>query len=404
MQGLNRGPEEGYRWKVLIAAFFATLTFAFVLQSVPPVLHLIIQDFRLTHTQAGLLMSLFALPMIFLSIPAGLLADRYGPRLTGLVAFLLTIAGTLLVALGPSFPLLLVGRALAGVGAFTLVLVGPQLLSQWFWGKEMGTAMGIFNSGMPMGSIASFVFMGSIGEAAGWRIPIFITAGIALVSLAVFALLVRSASHAKPPASAQGDTPARATRTGKPIWLLGLAWLFFNGSTLSFMAFAPDYFQAIGYSVARAGLFSSLIMWGSLLVAPIVGLALDRGLNKALPIAIGGIGIALALFLIPASPFQEFPLLVLLAVANGLVPVAVFAMPSDLLDRQMLGLGYGILSSLMNVGMFLGPFLAGQARDLSGNYTASFWIMSVLALLVLPSVMSVVVVQKIPWSFTRHQA
>jgi MFS family permease len=67
-----------YRWVILFMVYICMLVFAFTLQFLPPILPTIIANFQLSHTQAGLLMSLFTLPSIFLAIIAGLLSDRWG--------------------------------------------------------------------------------------------------------------------------------------------------------------------------------------------------------------------------------------------------------------------------------------------------------------------------------------
>ena len=97
------------RWVMLGVAYLCVLVYAALLQSVPPVLSLVMDELRLSHAQGGLLMSLFALPGIFISIPAGLLADRYGQRTIGLAALGLTVAGTVIFATGSSLPILAAG-------------------------------------------------------------------------------------------------------------------------------------------------------------------------------------------------------------------------------------------------------------------------------------------------------
>jgi predicted MFS family arabinose efflux permease len=383
-----------YRWKILVVAYLISFTFGLTLQSVPPVLSLLIREFGLTHTEAGLTMSLFALPMVFLSIPAGLLADRYGPRSVGLVAFLVAVVGGLLSALSQSFAVLLAGRALTGIGVFTLVLIAPQLVSQWFLGKELGMAMGIWNTAFPLGTILSLVTMGSIGQALGWRAPMLIAVGVAVLAMFVFGLLARPAPLTADRARHQGSFRSAIIRAGLPIWLVGAAWLFFNASTLSFMAFGPDYFQSVGYAVAKAGLFSSMMLWGALVVAPAVGLLLDRGWRAEALICAGALGLALALFLIPTNPSLVVPILVLTAVVNSFIVVSIFALPPTLLEPSLLGLGYGILATCLNIGTTLGPLVAGLARDLSGSYTTSFWAMAVMAVLISASTVPLIVTRR----------
>ena len=105
-------------------------------------------------------MGLFALPGIFLSIPGGWLADRYGVKIVGLMSLSLMIAGTLVVASGSSFWALATGRLIAGIGAMTLAVAAASLISTTFSGPKLGIAMGFYNTGMPLGTILSFVGLG----------------------------------------------------------------------------------------------------------------------------------------------------------------------------------------------------------------------------------------------------
>lgn len=366
---------------ILIATYLCSFAFAFSLQSVPPVLNLLIREFQLTHAQAGLTMALFALPMVFFSVPAGIIADRLGPKLVGLTAFAVTIAGHLIVAFSPVFPMILAGRAVTGIGAFTLAIVGPQLLSQWFLGKELGLAMGIWNTAFPLATTVSLATMGVVGQAMGWQSPMFIAAAITLLSMAVFGLLARPAPHLEDRTKSQGSMASAVLRVGVPIWSVGAAWLFFNASIQSFMTFGPDYFQSTGYPVATAGLMSSMILWGSLFMGPLVGLLVDRGWQREGLIVLGSLGTALGLFLVPVSQSMILAPILWMALLGSLVVTSIFALPPALLPPRLMGLAYGILNTSLNIGVSLGPPAVGLVIDLSGTYTGSFWIMALFALL-----------------------
>ncbi len=379
--------EKSYRWTVLIASCLGPFVFGLSMQVLPPVLPMLIRDFGLTHAEAGLSMGLFAAPMIFLSIPAGMLADRHGPRLVGLIAFAVTIAGDLLVASSPTFPVLLAGRAFTGLGAITLVLISSQFVSQWFHGKELGLAVGIWNTAFPLAAILSLTTMGSIGQAmGGWRGPVLIAAAVALASMVAFGLLASPAPLAQEHVRPQGSIRSQIFLAGPSIWFVGAAWLFFNASTVAFFSFAPDYFQSAGYSVTDAGLLSSMTLWGVFLLAPLVGLLLDRGMRPKLLIVLGSVGYALSLAVLPVNPSWAVPILLFVTLANQLTVVSIFALPPSLLTPNLLGLGYGILATCMNIGTTLGPLAVGLARDLTGAYTVSFWVMAFLALLISVSV------------------
>lgn len=94
---------------------------------------------------------------IFLAILAGLLSDRLGSFKVGLISFMLVIIGTLFFALSRAFPYACFGRTVAGAGAVTISIVAAKILSQWFQGREVGTAMGVYNTAMPVGTIICFL-------------------------------------------------------------------------------------------------------------------------------------------------------------------------------------------------------------------------------------------------------
>ncbi len=375
-----------YRWIILILAYLCMLDFAFTLQSIPPVLTLIINGLKLTHTQAGLLMGLFALPAIFLSILAGLLSDRLGPFKIGVISLSLITVGNTIIAFSNTFLLACVGRAVAGAGAAIIAIVAAQMLSQWYRGQGIGAAMGIFNTAMPVGTIICFTTFGKVGERLGWRAPIFITVIVNVMVLIAFIALYKSA-HESP----EKKIPERMEKTGGifsgllrlrfSMWLVGLCWMWFNASVISFSTFAPDFFVSKGYDIGLAGILVSLLMWGSLGISPIIGRLIDSVNNSELFIGVGGLVIASAIFLVARVDNLLFPM-VIMAVAVSLVPAPVYSFPSKLLKPENLGLGFGILTMVSSLGMSFGPYSAGLIRDNTGSYEKSFIFLATLALIV----------------------
>ena len=371
-----------YRWVILILAYLCMLGFAFTFQSLPPVLTLIAEELRLTHAEAGLLMSIFSLPTIFLAILTGLLSDRFGPFKIGLISLILMVVGALIFAISGTLVYAGLGRFIAGLGAATISIVAAQILSLWFRGREAGTAMGIFNTAMPVGTIVCFTIFGRLGEGLGWRVPIFITVMIGVMGLAAFLLLYKPAPN--PPRNITLEEEglfSSLLKVGVSVWLVGFCWMWFNAALISFSTFAPDFFISKGYSIGFAGFLASLLMWGSLGLSPIIGRLVDKIGNNDLFIGAGGIILATAIYLITRSTDFLFPMVVM-AVAVALIPAPVFAFTSKVLKPENLGLGFGILSAVSSIGVFFGPYIAGLVRDKTGSYEMSFIFLSILAILV----------------------
>jgi MFS family permease len=373
--------KSNMRWMILGQIYLCMLSYAVIFQSIPPVMSLIIDEFHLTHHQAGLLMSLFALPGIFVSLPAGMFADRYGVKAVGMVSMLLTVSGAVLVALGTSFEVVLGGRILAGMGASSLVIIVPQAIAQWFAGREMGVAMGIFNTGMPIGTIVSLNALPFLAQAWGWRSGVWATMFFTVLSLVVFSLFYRRPENAAARGGKTGQENPSPAKIGSSIWFVGGAWAFFNASIISLFTFAPDFMVARGLTLGAAGFRTSLVMVGSMVLSPAIGFTVDKIGRKPAFISLGGLGMAIFLTLLPEIR-QNFVIFFLwVGFTAALIPAPVFSLAADVVSRERLGIGYGILSMLNNVGIFLGPQLVGLSRDATGSYRASFWLMAFFAVL-----------------------
>jgi len=378
-------PIEKYRWIILLMVYTSMLVFAFTLQSLPPVLTLIIKEFNLSHAQAGALMSLFTFPSIFLAVLAGSLSDRWGSFKVGIISLILTLIGTLILSMSRTFSVAGLGRFVAGIGAVTLCIVAARTLSLWFRGYELGSAMGIYNTAMPVGSIICFTTFGRWGETAGWRTPIFFTLFVCVLGLAVFLFLYKPDPN--PPQKTAQDKEVKQSvfsslaKIGILIWLTGLCWLWFNAAAISFSTFAPDFFVSRGKNIEYAGFLTSLLMWGSLVLSPVIGRVIDKLENNEIFVGAGGLILALALYFISGTSRFLFPM-VLMAIAVALVPTPVFSYLSKTLPSKDLGLGFGILNMSSGLGMVFGPYLSGLIRDETGSYEIPFIFLSALSLLV----------------------
>lgn len=338
---------------------------------------LLIRDFHLSHHQGGMLMSLFALPAIFVSLPSGVLADRYGIKGVGITGLALTGLGSALVATSGSFVGLVSGRVIAGMGAIMIVVISAQGIARWFAGKEMGVAMGIFNTATPVGVIASLNLISTMAARWGWRSGIWATAIFTALALIVFSLFFTV------PAVQEKGTAGRAhsgiTTDGLAIWLIALCWALFTASVMSLFSFAPDYMVSRGLTLQTAGFYTSLVMAGSLFLSPIIGYGADRYGHQEAFIAAGGLGMAILLLLVPADGSHFALLMLAIGILAAFVPAPVYSRAAQVVSQEKLGRAFGLIAMLNNVGVFVGPQLVGLSRDVTGSYQAGFGLMALLA-------------------------
>ena len=147
-------------------------------------------DLALSPAMLGAIASAFFLSYAVVQIPTGLLLDRFGPRLVVIGLFLLTVIGTLMFALAPSGPVLLLARVLMGMGCAG-IFAGVFLIIARFYPPARFTPIGAtLNSFAMLGTFLATIPLAYLVVTLGWRDSfLWIALAMSLVAvLAVFTL------------------------------------------------------------------------------------------------------------------------------------------------------------------------------------------------------------------------
>lgn len=373
-----------YRWIILIIITYCIFSYGIIFQSIPPILSILIKTFKISYAEAGALMSLFTLPKFLISLPVGILVDRYGVRVIGILSLTMMVIGTGIVASGNSFFMLLIGRFLGGMGAAGMVVVGGKGVTSWFYNKEIGFAMGIFNLSMPLATVLSLNLMGIIAYQSNWRTSILICFISGLIALFLFIIFYKNKERVEE-IRISSKVFSSIRRAGLGIWFVGITWGLFNAGLISFITFGPDYFTNMGIDPGKAGLISSYPMWGGVILSPFIGILIDKIGRKWLFVSIGCGGMALFFILIILFPQEASIFAISIGIFVAILTPAIFSLPAEILPESLMGLGFGIHGTSLGIGISLGPYIIGILRDITGNYILSFITMAVFtALGILP--------------------
>ncbi len=370
-------------WAGLAVIYLGFLTIGFVFHFVPPILPLMLKDLGISHSQAGLLMSLFALPGILLSLPGGWLADRVGAPLMGGAGLLVMGIGALGMGLAPGFGWILAARTVAGIGVAFGVVALQRMIATLFAGRPLGVPMGVSGTAVPLGIIIILNVSGPWGEAHGWRSVAVGTGMVTIVAAVVFFaaswFVMRRRAVVAPESPGEALAPTSPRGEYRVIWIAAVVWFCANGAMTSFMTFAPDHFFELGWSVSDRGLVTSIPMWGSVLLGPLIGWLTDRFGRRGAFITAGMGLMAVSLAAIPGGGVPQVLLGMALGAALAAVVTPLLSLPGTLLPPDQVGRGFGILATFANLGIFFCPPLVGMARDHSGEFTASFLLMGAIA-------------------------
>lgn len=157
------------RWAVLGLVVVARTAMAFQFQSAAAVGPLPVADLGLSYAQLGTLIGLYLLPGAVLAMPGGLLGARFGDRAVVLSALALMTLGGAALVIGQSWPVVAGGRLVSGAGGVLLNMQLAKIVTDWFAGRELATALGFMLAPWPVGIALSLVVLGALGASTTWR-------------------------------------------------------------------------------------------------------------------------------------------------------------------------------------------------------------------------------------------
>jgi MFS family permease len=375
------------RWGMLGVVYFCLLVPGMAMQTVPPLLTAIVTEFILLYAQGGLLMSFFALPAIIIAIPAGMLADRYNQKTISLISLTLVIAGSILFFNSNTMHSLILGRTIAGIGSAALFVLAPQIVAQWFAKKELGLAIGILNTSIPVAAIVTLNLFSLISDQAGWRTCIYPSIVLPILAIILILFLFTRAPRSIQQHKAYTNSVFQEIgQTGLSIWLISAAWMFFNVVISSFITFTPDYLQMNGFSIVSAGFITSALMWPSLIMSPAIGFAMDRIGHKQLIVIIASMLVCLMVAMFPYISNRIIWLVIFIGIVQSAISAPLFTLASEVSEPRKQGIAFGIMATFQNIGAVLGPFIIGFIRDATGTYQAGYFFMSGFALFIIVTV------------------
>ncbi len=139
-----------------------------------PVMPVYARRFGLSGFEQGMLLGATGLATLVVSVPAGAMADRFGPRRVTLAAGVLMAVATAAQALAGGFPLLLAARLAFGAGYGMVWTAGLC----WLAGAAAGgpPALGGSVAAAGVGGVAGPAASGALAQHAGLGLPLLATA------------------------------------------------------------------------------------------------------------------------------------------------------------------------------------------------------------------------------------
>lgn len=358
------------RWNVLIILFAVRLSMAFQFQSVASLSPAIMKAYGVGLGDIGLLISLYLAPGIAFALPGGEIGRRFGDKRVVLFGLLLMMAGGLLMAFAPTWHWQIAGRIVAGIGGVVLNVLMSKMVTDWFAGKEIATAMAIFVNSWPAGIALCLFTLPAIAAANGIATALLLTTAFCALGFILLAALYRAPSQvgsaATLPAAAWPRPPAIRAMVAA-----GAIWGLFNGALGMVFGFGTIMLVERGWSLAAAGSATSLVLWIVSLSVPFGGVLADRT-GKHIEIMLIGFALFAVALLTATRTDAVIPAFVVLGLVGGLSAGPVMSLPARVLIPPVRAVGMGIHFTLFYVFVVAAPIVAGVLSTRIGSAGAAF--------------------------------
>ncbi|MBR5689391.1 MAG: MFS transporter, partial [Prevotella sp.] len=296
--------------------------------------------------------NIFLLMLFF----GGIILDKFGIRFTGILATGMMLGGAAVnwLALSRIVPTTYVempftffglipehlktqvlvsalGFGLFGVGCDITGITVSKVITRWFTGHELASAMGLQVAMARLGTASAISLSPVIAKTYGISASLLVGAlllGAGFLMFIVYTLMDKSVKSEGEKKDFSLTKNLSRLATNKGYWLIALLCVLFYTSIRPFLKFATDVLvNKYGIDPVTAGWIVSILPYGTIVLTPLFGSVYDR-IGRGATLMLVGCAIVLVCHVVLALPMANVTwfatvVMVLLGVAFSLVPSAM---------------------------------------------------------------------------------
>lgn len=360
------------------------------------------EDLKLTPGQMGIIFSSFSIGYAIFNFVGGVASDKFGAKITLFVAMIVwsLFSGAIVLVVG--FVSLFIVRILFGMGEGPLSATINKMVNNWYPPSKRATAVGLANSGTPLGGAISGPIVGYIALHLGWRVSFVAIMVIGLI----WAISWWFFAKEKPDYIDETKIDEKADIAPVTTFKLGyylknptvlftaFAFFAYNYILFFFLTWFPSYLvDARNLSIENMSLIT-VIPW----VLGFLGLAMSgivsdfvykhtvqKGVlfsrKVVLVVCLFLSAVCIGISGIVTTTAGAVTLVALSVLFLYLTGAIYWAIVQDVVDSNNVGSVGGFMHLLANTAGIIGPTITGYIIQTTGTYTAAFLLAGGLAVI-----------------------
>jgi sugar phosphate permease len=381
-------------WKMLGWLFMIQLAIAFVGRSIAPLGLIIGEDLQLTKSQIGMFPAALFLGQSLISIPAGLLTDKIGSRKMILLITLVLGNSFFIMSFTSTFILILCFITVAGFAYGASHPTTNRGVLFWFSLQTRGTAMGLKQMGVTVGSALAAIILLPIANNQGWQTATFIAA-ITLFIVGIFIYLV----YGEPKYVADGNVKPRPRKIdfnrifqmfkNKMLVLITFSAMLLSGTQMILNTFIILFaHEKMGISLILSGVLLVIAEIGGSLGRVCWGIISDRQFNGKRIIVLLFISclvaiVSIIIALLPSSVsfYILAPIVLVFGFGTSGFNGVWMNATTEIVPPSKSGVATGFSITFGSWGVILFPPIFGYIADITKTYFYSWLFVSFLMIL-----------------------
>lgn len=381
-----------YRWVILALNLGIQALSSCVSTATSTLAPFIVADLGLTKAMIGFAGGSVNMGMAFTSILSGRIADKKGERTVLLLGSVLASSAIIITSRVNTFGLLVAMLLLTGAFSSAPTPAGSKAITKWFPPSQIGLALGLRQTGIPVGGFLGAMLLPHIALNWGWRVAMIVAGAMLCCGGLVCYSLYRE--HPQTEAQKKEGMKARTHQEwsflrNQSFWYAQITSIVFLGAQYVLLTYLVLFLRdTTGVEIKKASFCLALSQLGGIFARIVLGLVSDsfsKGARKPAFIFEGFLLLGTLLFF---ASFRENTPFWLGALGSWFFGMSAMgwngihiALVMKLAGKEQGGSAVGVTISAMQLGVLLIPPFFGYLVDISGAYHLSFMVLSLLTLL-----------------------